>query len=146
MRITKRAVVGCLGVIGLALASTGTLVVVQWDAVSTALATQSERSQTTLFRWGELVSISDELKDQYGSEPEMAYDTATGERILTISFSVCSVPTGVMVADFAREIAAVAVGETTKAAQIDTIRVRLQTGAEFHSFALADLRPGAASE
>ena len=154
MRMTSRAVLGCLGVVGLVLVGIGTLVVLNWDAVSNkldeTLDTQAARTQATLFRLGELMSISAELKAQYGAEPDMTYDTGTGDRILGISFSNYQLPEKVTPKGHAREIAAFAIGKTTKFEQIDVVRVLFQTsskkgvvettsGSESYSFTLDDL-------
>ena len=96
MSMPTRAILGCLGVIGLVLAGIGTLVVLNWDVVSKTLAeasaTQAQRTEATLFRLGEVMSISAELKAQYGAEPDVTYDTATGDRVLSISFSNYQLP------------------------------------------------------
>ena len=146
MSMTNRAVLGCLGVIALVLVGIGTLVVLNWDAVSEnldeTLNTQAARTQATLFRLGELMSISAELKAQYGSEPDVTYDTGTGDRILGISFSNYQLPEKVTSKGHAREIAAFAIGKTTKFEQIDAVKVLFRettNGSESYSFALDDL-------
>ena len=139
-----KVVLGCVGVIGLILAGIGTLVALNWDAVSKdldeALLTQTERTQATLFRMGELMSISAELKAQYGTDPDVAYDTDTGDRILRISFNNYQLPGNVSTKAHAREIAAFAIGKTTKLEQIDAVTVRFH-GSEPYSFRLGALMP-----
>ena len=143
MSTTRKLALGCLGVIGLVLVGMGALVAWNWDAVSRnfseTVATQSERTQTTLFRLGELMSMGVELKAQYGVEPEMAYDTVDGERILSIAFSDYSLPGMVTAEDHAREIAVFAVGKTKKFEQIDVVEVLFQKPPESYSFALDEL-------
>ena len=156
MSMTNRVVLGCLGVIGLVLVGIGTLVALNWDVgsknLAEALDAQSDRTQATLFRLGEVMSISAELKAQYGAEPDVTYDTATGDRILSIAFSNYQMPGKVTTTSHAREIAACAIGKTTKFEQIDAVRVRFQTtsqkgvvettsGSGSFSFALDDLMP-----
>jgi len=156
MSVTKREVLGCLGVIGLVLVGTGTFVVLNWDTVSKnldeALDKQAGRTQTTLFRLGELMSIGAELKAQYGTEPDLAYDTGTGDRILSISFSNYPLPEEATAKGHAREIAVFAIGKTTKFEQIDAVKVLFQSssktgviettsGPESYSFSLDDLMP-----
>ena len=156
MSAKNRVVWGCLGVIGLVLVGLGTLVALNFDAVSKnfaeAVATQSESTQATLFRWGELMSISAELKSHYGVEPDVAYETGTGDRVLSISFSDYRLPGGATAEGHAREIAAFALGKTAKSDQIDRIEVSFLTppkkgvvettgSAESYSFVLDDLRP-----
>ncbi len=123
-----------LGMIGLALVGVGSLVAVNWDAVSNDL-------QATLFRLGELMSISAELKAEYGAEPDMAYDTGSGGRILSITFSDYQLPQEVTAKDHAREIAAFAIGKTTKFEQIDTVKVLFASSSGSFSFALDELMP-----
>ena len=59
------AVPGMGGAIGLVLVGIGTMVALNWDAISRSvgegLDAQAERTQATLFRLGELMSISAEL-------------------------------------------------------------------------------------
>jgi len=156
MSMTKKAILGCLGVISLVLVGMGSLVVLNWDTVSKnldeALKSQTERTQATLFRLGELMSISAELKTRYGVEPDVTYDTSTDDRILGISFSNYQLPGNVTAKGHAHEIAAFAIGKTTKFEQIDAVKVLFQTsstkgvvkttsGSESYSFALDDLMP-----
>ena len=128
-----------LGMIGLALVGVGSLVAVNWDAVSNDL-------QATLFRLGELMSISAELKTEYGAEPDMAYDTGSGGRVLSITFSDYQLPQEVTAKDHAREIAAFAIGKTTKFEQIDTVNVLFTGSPESFSFALDELMPARSPE
>jgi hypothetical protein len=145
MSLSNRTIFACLGVIGLALVGTGALVIVNWRTISKnlteALATSSERTQTTLFRWGELMSLGAELKRQYGAEPDVTYDTSTSVRTLGIRFSSYQSPEQVTTDRHAREIAAFAIGRTKKFEQIDVVRVQFQ-GSGPYSFALDDLMPG----
>ena len=144
MSMSNRTVLICLGAIGLALAGIGTLVALNWDALSTdlveAIDTQSAKSQATLFRWGEVMSIGAELEARYGAKPDVTYDTATGDRVLGISFSNYQVPGKATGEKHAREIAAFAIGNTKKSEQIDVITVQFQTSPSY-SFALDDLMP-----
>jgi hypothetical protein len=156
MKMTRRVVLGWLGAIGLTVVGTGTLIVLNWEDVSRnlgeALDTRAQRIQATLFRWGEVMSIGAALKVEYGAEPDVAYDTDTGDRILSIAFSDYPLPDNVTTTGHAREIAAFAVGKTTKFEQIDMVTVLFRTslkegvvestvGAESYSFALDDLMP-----
>jgi hypothetical protein len=156
MSMTNKIILRWSGVIGLVLVGVGMLVVVNWDAVSRnlgeSLDTQARRTEATLFRLGELMSISAALKAQYGVEPDVSYETSTGDRILGISFSTYSLPGSVTTEAHAREIAAFAIGKTTKFEQIDAVNVLFQTSskngvaetandAESYSFALDDLKP-----
>jgi hypothetical protein len=149
MSIANRTILGCLAVISLALVGTGTLVFLKWDTVSKNLIeawdTQAERTEATLFRWGELMSISAELKDQFGAESDVTYDTSTSDRTLDIRLSNYRLPEQVTVEGHAREIAAFAIGKTTKFKQIDAVRVLFQNpgmkeGGSY-TFALDDLMP-----
>jgi len=156
MNMLNRTILGCLGVISLALVGTGTLVFLNRDTVSKNLIeawdTQAGRTQATLFRWGELMSISAELKVQYGAEPDVTYDTSTSDRTLNICFSNYELPEQVTTEGHAREIAAFAIGKTTKFEQIDAVRVLFQNlsgkdrveatdGSGSYTFALHDLMP-----
>ena len=156
MSMSTRTILGCLGVISLALVGTGTLVFLNWDTVSKNLTeawdTRARNTQAKLFRWGELMSISAELKVRYGAEPDMAYDTSTSDRTLSIGFSNYQLPEQVTAEAHAREIAAFAIGKTTKFEQIDAVRVLFQNpsrkggaeataGSESYTFALDDLMP-----
>jgi hypothetical protein len=142
----KRVVVGCLSIVGLVLAGVGMLVSLNWDAVSRDLAetvdVQTKRTQATLFRLGELMSISAELKSEYGAEPDVSYSTGTDGRILSITLSDYQVPKKVTAEDHAREIAAFAIGQTKKFEEIDRVDVLFRTsagGLEAFSFALDEL-------
>jgi len=152
----NRTILGWLGVVGLALVGAGTLVFLTRDTLSKNLIaawdTQAEKTDATLFRWGELMSISADLKDQYGAEPDVTYDTSTSVRTLSICFSNYQLPEQVTTERHAREIAAFAVGKTTKLKQIDAVRVLFQNssgkagvqatdGSGSFTFALDDLMP-----
>jgi hypothetical protein len=104
----------------------GTLVALNWDTVSKALDAQTERTEATLFRLGELMSIKAELKTEYGTEPNVTYNTGDGDRILRITFSDYHLPEEPTAADHAREIAAFATAKTKKFEQIDTVEVLFQ--------------------
>ena len=156
MSTTNRVVLGCLGMVGLVVIGLGTLVALNWDAVSKdfgqALDAQAERTKATLFRLGELMSISAELKTEYGTEPDVVYNTGTAGRILSITFSNHKLPEEVTAKGHAREIAAFAIGKTTKFEEIDAVRVLFKTYAKngtteitnssgTYSFALDELMP-----
>jgi len=156
MSMPNRTIFGCFSVISLALVGTGTLVFLNWDTVSKNLTeawdTQGERTQATLFRWGELMSISAELKVRYGAEPDVTYDTSTSDRTLGICFRNYQLPEQVTTEGHAREIAAFAIGKTAKFDQIDAVTVLFQDpprkgGVEAtdesrsFTFALNDLMP-----
>ncbi len=156
MSMPNRTILGCLGVISLALVGTGTLVFLKRDTVSKSLTeawdTQAERTQETLFRWGELMSIGAELEDQYGAKPDVTYDTSTSDRTLNICFTNYQLPEQVTIEDHAREVAVFAIGKTTKFQQIDAVRVLFQNpprqggvggtdGSGAYTFALDDLMP-----
>jgi hypothetical protein len=147
---------GCLAVIGLALVGAGTLVFLKWDTVSKnvieAYDTQAKKTETALFRWGELMSISAELKARYGAEPDVTYDTSTSDRTLAICFTNYKLPEQVAAESHAREVASFAIGKTKKVGQIDAVRVLFQNpsrkgnveeadGTGPFSFALRDLMP-----
>ena len=139
-------VLGCLGMIGLTLVGVGTLLALNWDAVSRnfveALDAQSKKTKATLFRLGELMSMSAAMNAEYGSEPDMTYSTSAGVRILSITFSDYQVPKEVTAQEHAREMAAFAVGETKKFEEIDEVRVLFQTSTghvESYSYALDEL-------
>ena len=144
MSLSNRTIFGCLAVISLALVGTGALVLVNWGTISKnlteALRTSSERTQTTLFRWGELMSLSAELKRRYGAEPDVTYDTSTSVRTLGIRFGNYQLPEQATAEGHAREIAAFAIGKTKKFEQIDAVRVQFQ-GSGPYTFALDDLMP-----
>ena len=122
-----------LGVIGLALVVTGRFVFLNWGAVS-------QKTEATLFRWGELMSIGAELKARYGVEPDMTYDTSTSDRALNIRFRDYRLPEQITAEGHAREIAVFAVGTTTKFKQIDVVTVLFENdGSGSYTFALDDL-------
>ena len=137
-----------MGVIGLALVGTGTLVFLKRDTVFKnfveAWDTQGAKTEATLFRWGELMSIGAKLKDRYGAEPELTYDTSTGDRTLDISFSDYQLPDQVTAEGHAREIAAFAIGKTKKSKHIDAVRVLFKNpGSGPYTFAVGELtHPG----
>jgi hypothetical protein len=145
MSMPNRAIV-----IGLALVGAGALALLNFDTVSKnltgALDTSAEKTQATLFRWGELMSIGAEVKRQYGTEPDVTYDTSTSDRTLTISFSNYRLPEQVTTGGHAREIAAFAIAKTTKFEQIDAVTVVFRNpsatdGSGPYTFALGDLMP-----
>ncbi len=141
MKGKKSLVAGCLGIIGLVLAAVGALVALNWDAVSShlreTLEVQTERTQATLFRLGEVMSISAELKSEYGTEPDVTYSTGTDGRILIVTLSDYELPVGVTAKDHALEIAAFAIGKTKKSEEIDVVEVLFQTSAGLESFSFA---------
>ena len=143
----NRTILGWLGVAGLVLVGTGALVFLTRDTLSKRLIeawdTQAEKTEARLFRWGELMSISSALKDQYGAEPDVTYDTSTSVRTLCIGFSNYRLPEQVTTERHAREIATFAIGKTTKLKQIDAVRVSFQNsgGSGSFTFALDDLLP-----
>ncbi len=141
MKGKKRVVAGFLGIITLVLAAVGTLVALDWDAVSSHLGEilelQTERTQTTLFRLGEVMSISAELKSEYGADPDVTYSKGTDGRILSVTLSDYELPEGVTAKDHAREIAAFAIGKTKKSEEIDVVEVLFQTSAGLESFSFA---------
>ena len=143
MRMTRRGVAGWLGAIGLVLVGIGTLVALNWDAVSRSvgegLDAQAERTKATLFRLGELMSISAELKREYGVEPDVTYGTETAARVLYIDFGSYQLPAGVIAEGHAGEIAAFAIGKTTKLEEIEAVEVQFES--ESFSFALDELKP-----
>jgi hypothetical protein len=156
MSMPNRTILGFLGVISLALVGAGTLVFLNRDTVFKNLIeawdTQGEKTEATLFRWGEVMSISAELKAQYGAEPEVTYDTSTSVRTLSICFSNYQLPEQVTTEGHAREIAAFAIGKTTKFEQIDLVKVLFQNpsgkenvqatdGSGSYTFALGELMP-----
>ena len=58
MGLTNRAALGWLGAILVVVVGTGAVVaVINWDDVSRKLDVQSVKTQATLFRWGEAMSI-----------------------------------------------------------------------------------------
>jgi hypothetical protein len=156
MNMLNRTILGSLGVISLALVGTGAVVFLNRDTTPKNLIaawdTQAERIQATLFRWGELMSISAELKVHFGAAPDVTYDTSTSDRTLNIRFGNYQLPGQVTTEGHAREIAAFAIGKTTKSKQIDVVRVLFQDpsgkegveatdGSRSYTFALDDLMP-----
>jgi len=150
MSMPSRTILG-LGAISLALVATGALLV-NWrtvfENVIAAWDTQAEKTQVTLFRWGELMSISAELKDQFGAEPNVTYDTSTKDRTLDIRFVDYQLPEQATIEEHAREIAVFAIAKTKKSKQIDAVRVifgvESADGSRSYTFALADLMPSPA--
>jgi len=67
-----------------------------WDAVfrhlGEALDVQTQRTKATLFRLGEVMSISAELMSKYGTEPDVTYSKGTDGRILSITLSDYQLP------------------------------------------------------
>jgi hypothetical protein len=156
MSMPNRAIWGWLGAFSLALVGTGTLVVLKWDTVSKnvieAYDSRAKKTEATLFRWGELMSISAELKARYGVEPDVTYDTSTSDRTLAICFTNYRLPDQVTTESHAREVASFAIGQTTKFKHIDAVRVLFQNpsrkggvevtdGSGPYTFALDDLMP-----
>jgi len=153
MSMSIRRLLGCIGVISLAIVGIGTLVILNWDSLSQNLSDawdkQAKSTQATLFRWGELMSIGAQLKARYGAEPDVTYDTSTRDRTLSIDFSKHPLTEQVATETHAREIAAFAIGSTTKLEQIDAVRVLFQhqggpgasDGSGSYIFSLADLLP-----
>ena len=111
---------------------------------------RKERARATLFRLGEVMSISSALKAEYGLKLDAGYVTSTGSRILRITCTDCDVPEETTAEAFVRGIAAAAIGNTTKLDQIDTVEIvfRLsseESGAETpgpYSFRLEELARG----
>ena len=149
MNTSKLAAVGCLGMLGLTLVG-GALVFLNRDRVAAALDAQAERARATLFRLGEVMSISSALKAEYGLKLDAGYVTSTGSRILRITCTDCDLPQETTAEAHARGIAVAAIGKTTKLDQIDTVEIvfRLSTeerGAETpepYSFTLEELTRG----
>jgi hypothetical protein len=128
MNTSKLAAVSCLGMLGLTLVG-GTLVFLNRDRVAAALDAQAERARATLFRLGEVMSISSALKAEYGLELDAGYVTSTGSRILRITCTDCDLPQETTAEAHARGIAVAAIEKTTKLDQIDTVEIvfRLST-------------------
>jgi hypothetical protein len=156
MSLVNRRFLGCLGAIGLVLLGAGALVFLNRDTIfknlTEAWDSSARKTETTLFRWGELMSMSAELKRRYGVEPDVTYDTSTSDRTLEIRFSNSQVPDHVTTEGYAREIAAFAIGTTKKFEQIDAVRVLFQNppregavaatdGSGSFTFAVNDLKP-----
>ena len=88
------------------------------------------------------MSISAELKSEYGTKPDVTYSTGTDGRILSITLSDYGLPEEVAATDHAREIASFAIGTTKKFEEIDVVEVLFQTSVddlESFSFALDEL-------
>lgn len=115
------------------------------DQVLASLSAQSERAQATLFRLGELGSITDLLEEHYGLEVDASYDLGEDGRVLTLSVDLLSVggpdadgnpadpsetATPDLARDFAREIARFAISKTTKSDHVDWVDVELYSSAE----------------
>jgi hypothetical protein len=129
LNTSKRAAVGCLGLLGLTLVG-GALVVLNRDRVATSLDAQAERARATLFRLGEVMSISTALKAEYGLTLDAGYVTSTGSRILRITCTDCGLPRDTSAEALARGIAVAAIGKTTKLDQIDTVEIVFRLSAE----------------
>jgi hypothetical protein len=149
LNISKRAAAGCLGMLGLTLVA-GTLVVLNRDRVAVALDAQTEKARATLFRLGEVMSISTALKAEYGLELDAGYVTSTGSRILRITCTDCDLPQETTAEAHARGIAVATIGKTTKLDQIDSVEIvfRLSdveggaVASEPYSFTLEELTRG----
>jgi hypothetical protein len=122
LNTSKRAAVGCLGMLGLTLVG-GALLVLNRDRVAVALDAQAERGRATLFRLGEVMSISAALKEEYGLELDAGYVTSTGSRILRITCTDCDLPEETTAEAHARGIAVATIGKTTKLDQIDSVEI-----------------------
>ena len=137
----KRVFLVGLGVMALAGVGLGTLATLNWDTVSgdvsRVLEEQTEKAQITLFRLGELMSIGARLNEEFGSKPEMDYQTGSGRRLLRIAFTDYELPEQTIAEDHAREIAVFAVAATTKSDEIDAVSVSFPTGP--YIFALDEL-------
>ena len=129
LHTSKRAVVAGLGMLGLILVG-GTLVVLNRHRVAAALNTQIERTQATLFRLGEVMSVSSALKAEYGLKFDAGYITSTGVRILRITCTDCDLPRETTAEAHARGIAVAAIGKTTKLDQIDTVEIVFRLSAD----------------
>lgn len=126
MNNSKRAAVGCLGMLGLTLVA-GALLVLNRDRIAAALDAQAPRARATLFRLGEVMSISAALKEEYGLDLDAGYVTSTGSRILRITCTDCDLPEETTVEARARGIAVAAIGKTTKLDQIDSVEIVFRT-------------------
>ncbi len=150
MNNSKRAAIGCLGILGLTLVGAA-LVVHNRDRVAASLDVQADRARATLFRLGEVMSISAALKEEFGQRLDAGYVTSTGSRILRITCTDCDLPQETTAEAHARGIAVAAIGKTTKLDQIDTVEIVFRFAAEQsdtetpgpHSFTLEELAPGA---
>ena len=122
LNTSKRAALGCAAILGLILVG-GVLLVLNRDRVVAAWHAQAEGTRATLFRLGEVMSISAALKAEYGLKLDAGYVTSTGSRILRITCTDCELPPETTAEAHARGIAVAAVGKTTKLDQIDTVEI-----------------------
>ena len=129
MSTSKRVAVGCLGILGLTLVGS-TLLVLNRDRVAAALDGQAGRARATLFRLGEVMSISAALKAEYDLKLDAGYVTSTGSRILRITCTDCGIPRETTPEAFALGIAVAAIGETNKLDQIDTVEIVFRISSE----------------
>ena len=129
LNTSKRVAVGCLGMLGLTLVG-GALVVLNRDRVAAALGAQAEGARATLFRLGEVMSISTALKAEYGLKLDAGYITSTGSRNLRITCTDCDLPQETTAEAYARGIAVAAIGKTTRLEQIDTVEIVFRLSAE----------------
>ncbi len=135
LNTSKRAAVGCLGILGLTLIG-GALLVLNRDRVAAALDAQAERARATLFR--------------YSLTLDAGYVTSTGSRILRITCTDCGLPQETTAEAHTRGIAVAAIGKTTKLDQIDTVEIVFRLSAEEsgtetpgpYSFTLEELTRG----
>jgi len=149
LNTSKRAALGCAAILGLILVG-GVLLVLNRDRVVAAWHAQAEGTRATLFRLGEVMSISAALKAEYGLKLDAGYVTSTGSRILTITCTDCDLPVETTAEAYAHGIAVAAIGKTKKVDQIDTVEIvfRLSDegdGAEPpgpYSFTLEELKRG----
>lgn len=140
MSTKEQMALGCLGIAGLALVGVVAMVALNWDATREALDVQGKKTQATLFRLGELASIGSELKAEFGTKPEVTYETVGDDRVLGIAFDNYPLPEDAAAESHAREIAIFALEKTTKHDQIDTIDVSFQ-GSGPYRFTLDELIP-----
>jgi hypothetical protein len=129
LNTSKRVALGCLGILGLSLLG-ATLVVLNRDRVAAAMEVQAEKARATMFRLGEVMSISTALKEEYGLELDAGYVTSTGSRILRITCTDCDLPQDTTAESHARGIAVAAIGNTTKLDRIDTVEIVYRFSAE----------------
>jgi len=108
----------------------GALVVLNRDRVAAALDARAEGARATLFRLGEVMSISAALKAEYDLELDAGYVTSTGSRILRITCTGCDLPEETTLQAHARGIAVAAIGKTTKLDQIDAVEIVFRLSAE----------------
>ncbi len=125
---SNRALWYCIVATGIVLLGLSALAALNWDVVSGNLAeafgTRAAKTRAALFRLGEVASLGAELRERYGTESDVSYDTATGDRVLRISFGDGPVPVPRADRQHAREVAAFAVSKTKKFEQIDIVEVR----------------------